>query len=217
MTDAGALPPDSGPPGERSAGEPKQPHPVLVLVLGFLSAFGLAACCLCGGALWWFRPVIHEDPEQARLLTKEIANINIIDSYQPKGTIVWNVAFLLKVRGAYYERFAGDGLLMLVEVTSRFRTEEDVRRHIRQTLEEKGGGGAPLIVDDSLTKRHQVVIRGEPVEFVFKIGKSAHTGRKYHLVEGVFEGNSGEVLLAMRVDDDVWNEEEVVQMIRSIQ
>jgi hypothetical protein len=166
--------------------------------------------------------VIREDADLARALSDEIVQTSLTDvsrpqAYLPKGSIVWNVAFLLTTRGVYYERFAGDGLLMILEVNSRFRSEEDVRRHIRQTLEAKGGGGASLKIDETLTKRIPVTIRGQPVQFSFRMGKSPQTQRTFHLVEGIFEGKSGEVMLAMRVDDEVWNEEEVLNILRSIQ
>jgi hypothetical protein len=208
-------------PLERGNSDAKQPHPMLILVLGFLTAVGFAGACLCGGMVWWFRPVFREDADYARNLTAQVVDIGLLDAsktqaYLPKGTIEWNVAFLLNVRGVYYERFAGDGLLTLIEVNSRFRTEEDVRRHIRQTLEEKGGGGAALKIDETLTKRVTTTVRGEQIEFTFRIGKAPSTGHSYHLVEGVFDGNNGEVLLAMRVDDDVWSEAEALDIIRSI-
>lgn len=208
-------------PLERGNVDAKQPHPVLILVLGVFTAFGFAGACLCGGMVWWFRPVFREHADYARDLTAQVVDIGLTDTtmtqaYLPKGTIEWNVAFLLQVRGIYYERFAGDGLLTLIEVNSRFRTEEDVRRHIRQTLEEKGGGGAALKIDETLTKRIAKTVRGEQIEFTFRIGKAPSTGRTYHLVEGVFDGNNGEVLLAMRVDDEIWSEAEAMDIINSI-
>ncbi len=191
-------------------------HPMLVLVAGFVSAVLLFFCCVCGGALWWFQPEIHEEPERARLLTAEIVDISIPDSYLPKGTIEWNVAFTLSVQGVYYERFVGDGLLTLIEVNSRFRADEDVRRHIRQTLMEKGGGGTPLIIDDAETKRLEYIIRGEAIPFTFEIGRDPPSGRTFHIVEGVFDGKNGEVLLAMRVNEDNWEFSSIENMIYSI-
>jgi len=191
-------------------------HPLMVLFAGVLSTLFLGGCCVCGGAMWWFRPVINEDPNLAHELLPQIVDIQIPDAYQPHGTIEWNVAFMLDVRGVYFERFIGDGTLTIVEVNSRFHGDDDVRRHIRQTLLEKGGGGAPLVIDDSETQRVEFPIRGMQVPFTIEIGRDPPTGTAFYILEGAFPGDQGEVLLSVRVDEDHWEEKTIFDMIRSI-
>lgn len=194
----------------------KRAHPLLVLLAGFVSAMLLLFGCLCGGALWWFRPQIHEEPDRARELLTEIVDIRIPDVYQPQGTVEWNLAFLMDVRGVYYERFVGDGILTIVEVTSRIGMDDDVRRHIRQTLLEKGGGGAPLVINDAETERRRFEIRGEEVPFTFEIGRDPPSGRTFRIVEGVFDGKAGQVLLSLRVNEEHWDVGTIVEMLQSI-
>jgi hypothetical protein len=196
--------------------EERRTHPVLVLLAGFLSALLLLMACVCGGALWWFRPQIHDDPQRARELVAEIIDIEIPESFVPRGTIEWNLAFAIGLRGAYYERFVGDGQLTVVEVTSRMATDDDVRRHIRRTLLEKGGGGAPLVVDPSDSRTMVFEISGQETPFTFDIGRDPPSGRVFHLAEGVVNGKSGLVLLAVRVNEEHWDEDVIVEMIRSI-
>lgn len=198
--------------------EPRPPtHPILILIAGFVSAVLLFFCCACGGAFWWFRPEVYEDPIRAEQLTSEIIDVQLPATYRPKGTIEMNVLYALRVRGVYYERIVGDGILTLIEVNSRFQADEDVRLHIRQTLMEKGGGGTPLIMDEAAAKSVQVDINGKPVTFSFEVGSEPPPShRMYHIVEGVFTGKQGEVLLAMRVSDDDWEETSVIDMLQSI-
>lgn len=207
---------DSVPVQQGDTPEKPRSHPVLVLFAGFLSAILLAACCMCGGAFWLFRPVMNEQPEHVTQLLQEIVDIQVPDAYQPAGTIEWNVAFTMSVRGVYFDRYAGDGVLTIVEVDSRFRSDNDVRRHIRRTLMEKGSGGTQLVVDDSETRRVEVLIRGQAVPFTIEIGRDPIANKAYHLVEGVFEGKTGEVLLALQVDEDHWDEQSVLDMLKSI-
>ncbi|TWT58705.1 hypothetical protein KOR42_20910 [Thalassoglobus neptunius] len=197
-------------------GKSTSAHPVLILIAGFASAILLLFCCVCGGAAWWFQPEVNEDPERAGELLAEIVAIDIPDTYLPQGTIEWNVAYLMSIRGSYFERFAGDGLLTVVEVDSRFRSEEDVRQHIRDTLLRKGGGGTPLVINDSESRIVEVAIGEELVPFKFEIGRDPPTGRVFHIVEGVFQGKQGEVLLSMRVNEDNWNEQSVIDMLNTI-
>ncbi|MCA9081412.1 MAG: hypothetical protein KDA58_12685 [Planctomycetaceae bacterium] len=194
----------------------ERPHPVLAVLAGFLLAFLTLAFCVCGGAAWWFRPQISDDVELAEKIAHEIVEVDIPTSFQPRGAITWNVAFTMRLRGAYYELFAGDGLLSILEVQSRFRAEADVRNHIHTTLLEKGGGGALLVIDDTATTRQNFTIHGQEVPFTFQIGKDPARGRLYHLVEGVFEGRGGEVLVSLRIDDDSWDQNEVELLLRSL-
>jgi len=200
-----------GEPGEQRT------HPVLVMLAGFLSAFVLIGCCLCGGGLYWFRPEIREDAVQAERLLREIVEIRIPESFQPFGTIEWNVAYALRLRGVYFERFVGDGVIALVEANSRFGNHEDVRRHIRQTMLKKGGGGTPLVINDNDTTVRMFKIRGKDVPFLFEIGHDpAQPNSKFHLVEGVFDGKHGQVMLSVRVDAGHWDEPSIIAMIESI-
>jgi hypothetical protein len=183
----------------------KRTSPVLVFLTGLLSMLMILACCVCGGAAWWFRPQLRENPEDARRLVAEIAEIRIPDSLQARGTIDWNMAYLMTLRGAYFERFVGDGVLTLLEVSSRFAQDESIRQHIRQKLLEEGGNGAELVVDAS-RRRTDKFGPGE-IPFTFELARDPRTAREYHLVDGVFEGRAGPVLLTLRVDDEHWKDE----------
>lgn len=194
----------------------KRAHPFLLIVVGFTAAIVLLGCCVCGIGSWWFWPEVHEDPIRAEQLAAEIVDIQIPESYLPKGTIELNGMFLMSLRGVYYERFVGDGLLVLIEVESSLQSDADIRRHIRQTLMEKGGGGTPLVVDDSETRRFEIEVKSQLVPFSIEIGRDPATRRAFYVVEGVFPGKSGDVLLAMRVAEDNWDEASVIAMLQSI-
>ncbi len=203
-------------PIKSASTSPPRANPMMVLAAGGFSMLLLGMCCVCGGAFWWFKPDITEDPVQAEQMLTELVDIKIPESYQPHGTITWNVAFAMNLRGVYYERFIGDGVLALVEVTSRFRNDEDVRRHMRQTLLEKGGGGVSLVIDAAQTRKHTFIIRGEEIPFTFEIGRDPPTGNIFHLVEGVFEGKQGDILLELRVQDEHWDEQSILDMLQSL-
>lgn len=196
----------------------ERPHPVMAVLAGFMLAIVMLICCVCGGGAWWFRPQLMEDEKLADQVAHEIVDMTIPPSFQPKGTIQWNVAFTMRVQGAYYELYAGDGVLTIIEVQSRFRAEHDVRQHIRQTLLEKGGGGEELFIDNSLTVQREFTIRGQKVPFLFQIGEDrTRRNHRYHIVEGVFDGKGGEVLISLRIDEDSWNDAEVELMLKSLE
>jgi hypothetical protein len=194
-----------------AAAQDSRRQSILYFVTGLLASFLLGTCCICGIGLWWFRPQIHDNPERAKQLTTQIVDIRIPEAFQPRGTIEWDVTFLLKLRGVYYERYVGDGTLTLLEVRGRFTSEESVHRHIRQTLLEEGAGGSELVIDRSRTQRETVNISGQDVPFTFDVARDPRTNETFHLVEGSFEGKQGPVLLSLRVDDAHWKDEIALQ------
>lgn len=177
----------------------------LAVLAGAVAAFFVIGCCLCGIGLWWFRPVIRESPEQTIEVTKQIADITIPEAFQPHGLIEWNLAFVVQLRGVYYQRYVGDGVITLLEVNTQLPQDDTIRNHIRKTLLEEGPGGTELRIDPSQSHREIFEIEGRPVPFRFDVARSQND--VYHLVEGVFDGNRGQVLLSMRVDDVHWKGE----------
>jgi len=180
-------------------------RPWLAVLTGVISAFLVMGCCLCGVGIWWFRPLLQEDPEQARVLTQQMVDIQIPEAFQPRGLIDWNLAFAMHLRGVYYQRYVGDGVLTLLEINTRLSHDETIRNHIRKTLLEEASGGTELVIDHSQTHREVMDVIGQQVPFTFEVAR--HGNNMYHLAEGVFTGKSGEVLLSLRVDDLHWKNE----------
>lgn len=181
-------------------------RPWLGVLTGILSTVLFIGCCLCGLSFWWFRPLIKENPDQARTFTQQMVDISIPEPFQAQGLIDWNLAFLMHLRGVYYQRYVGDGVLTLLEINTRLSHDESIRQHIRKTLLKEGPGGTELVIDRSQTHRELFEIAGQQVPFTFEVARDGSD--LTHLVEGVFDGKSGQVLLSLRVDDLHWKNEE---------
>ncbi len=165
-------------------------------LLGLVGVF----CCL---GLMLFRPEVDASPERAKELTNAMLLVDVPDEFHPAGTIEWNFFWFVLLRGAYYELPADEGQLMLLEVESGLLDEPEIREHVDSTLREKGGGGPPLTITDSEERVYN--LRGRPVTFTFRVGESPDDHTRYHLVEGVVDGNSGPVLMAFRITDESWD------------
>ena len=189
---------------------------LLLMVAGGFATVLLFACCLCGGAMFYFRPRIEQNPEKAKIITQQmLRSITIPARFAPRGTIELNVFHQLHVSGAYYEIPKVDSLLALIHVDSRWNSKARVRQHIRETLLERGGADEPLLVQESHPMTVQ--IGTEPVRFEFSTGKDLTTDKTYKLVEGLVNGTTGDVLICFKIDADRWKEEEVLTMLKSIQ
>jgi len=177
----------------------------LATVLGTLVFItGLAVCGICGVGFFMFRPTIHTEPEKVQPLTDEMLRISVPDVFEPRGSVTWDFFYAAMMRGSYYELTGDDGILMLIEVNSDLMEKEDVHEHVIETLRREGGGGAPLVIEQSQTESKLFDVRGRKVPFRFQVGEDPNIHRKYHLVEGVVDGNTGPVMIAFRVTDEWW-------------
>ncbi|WP_437202549.1 hypothetical protein [Planctomicrobium sp. SH664] len=202
----------------RAAAEAERPTSPWLLVGGGLAAALLViGCGFCAIGMWWFRPQITEDPEQASQMLQRMVEIHLPADFQPRGTVEWNMGYVLRLKGVYYESHDGKWLFTAVEVNSRLASDSAVRRHIRETLLQEGAGGTPLIVDNTRTRQESYRINGAPVDFNFETAEDPSTKRIYHLVQGVLNSKSGgQVLVSIRVDADSWQPEIVQKMLGSL-
>lgn len=191
---------------------------LLLMVAGGLATVLLLFCCICGGAMFYFRPRIEASPEKAVTLTQQVLRtITIPSRFEPRGTIELNVFHQLEVRGAYYEIPQVESLLALIHVDSRWNSQARVRQHIRDTMLERGGAEQPLKIEKREIR--EIQIGDSLIKFEFSEAHDMSTDKLYRLVEGVVPGTTGDVLIMIKIDDNVWSdyEELVVTMLKSIQ
>ena len=185
----------------------------LFLGVGFL---------ICGGigvGMYWFRPTFKEGGAAAEKLTPELLTLNVPPSFQPVGTIEWNVAHLITMRGVYYDVLPSgadthSGLFMLLEVDSRFGDDVTVRKHIQSVLFEEGAGGSPVVIING--RDVEYTVRQDKTPFRITLGKIPNTENLVCLVQGVVPGKHGDVMIGLRVPKEDWDEEGFIRMLGSI-
>ena len=62
----------------------------LLMVAGGMVTILMLACCICGGAMFYFRPRIEQNPEKAVALTKQILRTTRAGSGSTFATPCWN-------------------------------------------------------------------------------------------------------------------------------
>ncbi|RLS56554.1 MAG: hypothetical protein DWH91_06355 [Planctomycetota bacterium] len=189
---------------------------LLLMIAGGVLTVCLMACCVCSGAMFYFRPRIEQSPEKAIALTKQVfRSITIPSRWEARGTIELNVFHQLNVRGAYYEHPKYESVLALIHVDSRWNSQASVREHIRETMIERGGGDEPMLIQERATR--EFTVRDSLLRFEFSTAKDLATDKTYRLVEGVVTGTTGDVLICLKIDADAWDEDEVAALLQSIQ
>ena len=171
----------------------------------------LLICGLCAGGFYFFRPDVRDDPEAVEPLMAGILDIDIPPEFEKRGVIEWNLAFMMSLRGAYYEMpdTESEGELMFVEAVSFWNDEPDVETHIRQALREKAGGVVELELVGEL-EQQTIQVRGEPVIFDFETRRDPVSERTYRVIEGVVDGENGQVLIGLRFHVDDWDNSEAI-------
>lgn len=203
----------------------RRASPVTVAVL-FLSVGSIAICGICGGALYYFQPHVVENPDAVAILMGELVTIDVPQAetspvrFRPRGSIEWNLAYMMSLRGAYYETVdpQQDGVLMFLEVTGASLQKPDVRAHIDRMLRERGGAG-PQLKPNGRPDYRVLTVRGQPAEFTFETAVDPVTKEDYRLINGIVTGNRWhDVLITLRIKSaPPWNDSVAVGMIESIQ
>lgn len=182
---------------------------------------GLVGLCLalcCAGGFFLYSQVdldFQEDPEAATALTEEIADIDILPGFEPEGTLRMDM-IVMSMNMAVYEHAAAEGNLVIAEFDVIGLDEDDVAEEMRDSMEQSGIDEEEMRVISSETREFE--IRGESMEFEFAEMEHRETGAPYREVAGAFPGR--DTLFAMiwvQVEEDYYDEDAVVKMIKSIE
>lgn len=180
---------------------------------------GLVALC-CGAGIYIVSSLkgsASEDPAVVAEVTKQIAEIDIPKTYQPKMSINADFWFSpVKLRMAAYEGPA-KSTLMLMEVANK-TADEDESKQFKQQMQQQGQGGRVRDLDIKESKVREFTIRGRKVPFHFRKGVDRKTNVACREVSGTFDGKdkASVVVFMLQTPEANYDEKAVVKMIESI-
>ncbi|GAF72861.1 unnamed protein product [marine sediment metagenome] len=192
----------------------------LLIVLGV--GGGLLVLLCCGGLIGfgvYMAGGMSQDPEVVREKTGEIAQIEIPDGLDPK--MSFDVKFPVKGRMMLWTVYLDEGtesvlVLFALAAASASGDQEEMRRAMDQSLQQQGMGEQEgITVEESHTK--EVEIRGETATFTIAKGVGEESGRPRIQVTGVFQGETGPAILMLNADAEKYTEEQIVEMLDSIE
>jgi hypothetical protein len=195
-------------------GLPKRGPNILLWVLG-IGGLCLVACCGGAGIMAWKfgANMATTDPAEVRKQTAEMVAMAIPDKYQPV-TAMNMVAFRFVIYQTQPGGSAG-GMLMLMEWTMQSmgvdakQQEQELRKSMQQQQGKQG-------FTPTNTETREIDIGGQTVAFEFSEGTGSGNV-KMRSVSGVFRGKRGPVMLQLVVPEDEYDEEAVMQMLKSIE
>ncbi len=197
----------------------------VLLILGIVFG-GLVLLC-CGGVMIsgvlmqrYFARSLSEDPQTVRATTAELAQLEIPDALAPQAAMDLKVPFSGRqmMTMAIWSHQESNSVLMLMGMGKIFGpdAERQMKNSMRQSLREQGFQ-EPGQWQVETTRDHEVEIRGETVQFTIGRGRNPETGAPRVQVSGVFQGESGPVMLMADVDARVVSEDELIEMLESIE
>ena len=194
----------------------------LLIILGV--GGGILVLLCCGGAIgtmvYMGTSMVSDKPDVVVAKTDEIIQIEIPDQLEPKMSFDFKVPFSgqrVMLWTVYLDEETQSVLILFaMQNASASGDPEEMRRAMDQQLSQQGMGGQEEIrIEESYTK--DVEIRGEKATFTISKGVGEDSGKPRIQVMGVFKGETGAVILMLNVDAEKYTEEEVIEMLDSIE
>lgn len=201
----------------------EQPPPkkrnVTLIILAVVAVIGGGLLLVCCGGIFYFMQSIEEQtthvPAEVIERTKEIAQIDIPEEYEPKLATGMNMVFF-SMQVVRYERADGNGLLILGEVGVPMEDMQQAQEdQMQDAINQAGQNQRTLQIQKTETREFE--IRGRTVPFEFAEGTLAQDGVEYRQITGMFPTEDGTGFLTLQVPEENYDEAAVVQMIESIE
>jgi hypothetical protein len=197
----------------------------IVLLTGGLGC-GLLLLLCCGGFVYLgyaakdiAENAVSTDPEVVAATTEEIASIEIPPDFKPLTSVRFKMPFMddpIYVMAQYQTEDAMN-TIWLAEFSAKY-SQGDSDDMIEQVKDSELGNNARMEEFDAENSSERTfTIRGEEVTFTFTHGKD-YTGEVEYLhAVGSFQGDIGPVVLVIQVDASKYDEQQIQEIIESIE
>ncbi|HUQ69915.1 MAG TPA: hypothetical protein VM165_10350 [Planctomycetaceae bacterium] len=185
-----------------------------VLIFGAIGGVCVLGCC---GAMAWFgyqfKPTIVQTSPEVRAMAAEIANFDIPEDFQGKMGMKMDNSFM-SMRMCQFEHQTGRGQMQLMEMKVKVGDPKEQEQQLKQQMQQQGAAEMKTL-NIVKSETREITIHGQPAQFTFAEGQDASTSTTYHDVQGQFTGKNGIAKLHLQVEDEVWDEEAVMQMLEA--
>lgn len=184
-----------------------------LILAGIGGVMSLVCCGVTGYMFYLFKPTIAETDPDVRTLAAEIADLRIPADFRGKLGIKMDNS-LMAMRVCSFEHKDGRGVLQLSEMKVKVGDPQKQEADLKQQMRQQGAAELRTLNIESSETR-EITIRGQPVSFTFAVGQDSSTSTKYHEVQGQFQGKNGLATLHLQVEDEVWDETAIVEMLEA--
>ena len=197
----------------------------VLMWLGIVFVTLLVLCC--GGVILvgylmhsYVAKAISKDPVTIAAVTDQITRIEIPDGLQPQFSLDMEIPFSGErfMVGVMYADEGSESALLLMAMGGAFGSQDQARmqQSFDQALRQQGMQEQEgLAIEQSYQK--QTEIRGQPATFTIAKGRGTESQTPRIQDTGSFQGKTGLVMLIFNADAEKFSEQQVVEMIDSIQ
>jgi hypothetical protein len=188
--------------------------------LTFFGIFGgmtLAVFCAVCGVFGYllFVPKIYQTPAEVDPITQEIVDVNVPAAFQPRLAMKWD-NFLYAARVAMYQQAQGRGALQFTEISVKIGDKAVAEAQLKQKMSQQDTMDEIKVLRVESSEEREFLVRGQAVKFTFEAGEDVSSSTRYHQVTGQFTGKNGPAALVLQMEDEVWDEAAVVEMLESM-
>lgn len=193
----------------------------VLIALGVI--FGALILLCCGGVItviFYVRSAVSQDPAVVAAKTQEITRIDIPEGLDPQQSFDMNIPFSGKrLTWVAYVDEQTDSALILFEMggVRASQDQEQMRRAMDESLRQQGMQQQREKLVDVKSHPKEVQIRGQPATFTIEKGVGADSQKPRIQVTGAFQGEGGPAMLLFGADAQKFTEEQIVEMIDSIE
>lgn len=207
--------PYSAPVAGGNIAPPRQGMPgwaKILLALGIVAGIGMVVCCGITGVMMYggyqmAANALSTDPQVVIQRANEIAEMEVIDGYQPTFSVDITVPVTKQsvTKAAGFTRDTNHGILILGQV-SRDMVGDDPQQiylHLHTFLD---GEHRPDDLETTTTEEREFMVRGEPARFEIARGKRKNKNDPEETAEfvrmlGSFPSKSGDPAIVMLVEE----------------
>jgi hypothetical protein len=183
----------------------------VLLILG--GVFGVLAIACCGFLYYVYDRIANSftsDPKQVAAIQQEIVDIRVPPGFAPQGGMDLGLG-PMKVKVAVYVR-NGREMLMLMQMPG-VASDEEMRKQMEEAFEKQGQKQDVKVRSREVRK---IKIDGQEYPFEFTQGVQGEDQHPVRQVIGVFPGKKGTAMLMYMCPEEDWDDDEVMEMLRSI-
>lgn len=183
----------------------------IVLILGGLMFLMMLVCAGgIGFVAYSFWPKISTTPAEVTTLSKEILDLDVPADFNPAMSFVMD-NFIMKMRMVSYNQKEGKGDLMFGDL--QVKAGDPKQQQQRPDLSGSDSKSKKLHIGETEVK--ELTVRGKAVPFRFS-DATDDSDQKYRVVEGDFQTGTTTTFIKYSIQEDLYDEEAVTQMIEGI-
>ncbi len=115
--------------------------------------------------------------------------------------------------GIYESANSENSIMMVAEASIAGANPDEMEHNIRQSMQDQGKGNEIRI---EKAEQRELVVQGENKSFLFAEGTDLNTDKKFYQVSGDFRGKKGTGFLIFQMEEDDYDEEQIIKIIESV-